>query len=175
MTTEMEQQNANSEERSEIHGPDDPGRQSETGNPVSEERGIEGTDTSPGSAPDVSDGDNEHADMRERDEVLCPTVPCPGDAADSIDAARGASESSNVFNSLIVIMSLLDVRIRIEYILQEKAKYRWQYETIDVRNSYAEMYENGLSTFEIARQYCEYNDFDPALCHDIYNERNQLC
>jgi hypothetical protein len=175
MTTEMEPQNADSKERPEVYRPDDAGRQPETGMPVPEERGIEGPDPSPGSQTNVSHGDIEHAGVCERDAMLCPAVPYASAPANAPNATDGTTESSREASSLIVDMNLLDIRIRIENILQCSAKHHWQDNRIDIRNTYAHMFETGSTTFDIARQYCEDHELDSTLCHDVYRERNQLC
>lgn len=175
MSTGWEPQNEHSEERPEIHRTDDGGRQPEAGNLVQEKRGIERADAQEGSQGNVPNGSDESTDLRERDAMLCPAVPCSGNASTSLDAGRGDASAAPETNSLIVDMNLLDVRIRIETILQDEAKYYWQDLPLVVRNEYAKMYESGNATFDIARQFCDDYCFSPVLCHDIYKERNQLC
>jgi len=175
MTTEKEEQNEHTEERPEVYNPDDAGRQREACAVVPEERGIKGSDHQEGNPSDASDGDSESADVCKRAEVLCPSIPSAADSPDAPHAAPADAGTSRSDSSLIVDMELLDIRIRIETILQDEAKGIWQDASIDERNSYAKMFYQGWTTLTIARHFCEQRGLQDYAVHDVYKERNQLC
>lgn len=175
MDTETEPQNEHAEERPEIYDLDDPGRQPKTGTSMPEERREQGAEHQESNQGAVLDGDSRPADLRQRDEVLCAAVPPAAVPADAIDAKHADSAASNNASSLIVDMSLLDYRIRIENILQDKAKHAWQDLPLCERNEYAEHCVIASSTFEIARNFCRDHGFSELLCYDLYKERDQLC
>lgn len=175
MTTETEPKNGDSKEHREIHDSHDQGRRPEGPGAVPVERRIEGADHQEGDSCDALDADTESADVRERPALLCPAVPCPGYAGVAHAAASADAKPAGSTNDLIVDMNLLDIRIRIEHILQDEAKHHWQALPLRIRNEYAELYETGQSTFAIARQFCTDSGFSLYFCHDIYGERNQLC